>query len=56
MKCTCGGWQYCTVAEVDGRERVVVKCTGCGKVQPITGQTPLVTKGQTDRVAMGRVF
>lgn len=57
MICECGGWQYCTVAELDGRERVVVKCTECGKVQPITRQTPLVTKPMLmERVACGRVF
>ncbi|QXE86005.1 hypothetical protein KP003_16820 [Geomonas nitrogeniifigens] len=58
MTCeTCGGWQYCTVAEIDGKQRVVIKCTGCGKIQPITGQTPLITKPMLiERVACGRVF
>jgi len=32
MACECGGSQYFTVAELDGRERVVMKCSVCGKL------------------------
>lgn len=32
MKCSCGGWQFYTVAEIDGRERLARKCVACKKV------------------------
>lgn len=56
MKCKCGGWKYCTVAEVEGKERVVVRCSDCGDVQPIRRDTPIVTAPMLPKVAMGRVW
>jgi hypothetical protein len=33
MNCTCGAWRFFTVAEIDGRDRVVKKCIACGKIE-----------------------
>ena len=44
MKCTCGGWMFCAVAELDGRQRVVIKCDSCGKSQLIGRNQPMQTK------------
>lgn len=36
MNCLiCGGWQYYTVAEIDGREGVVKKCANCKAIERI---------------------
>lgn len=40
----CKGWMFYTVAELDGRERVVVKCKDCGKMQPIRRDQPMQTQ------------
>lgn len=55
MNClACGGWTFCDVARVSGQEKVVLKCIKCKAVQPITRDTPLVTKSLMDRQAARR--
>lgn len=55
MNCSCGGWQFYDVAEIDGREGVVLKCSVCGKIERTTRETPLRTESMP-LVAMGRVW